>query len=109
MAAEDDEEMTVELDLDDGRTVTCDIITVLEVEGKNYIALLPRSEKKDDDENEEVWFYGIKGSLDDSGKEPELEYIDDDETYEKVTDAFDEFLDSEEFEEISSDLDDDKE
>lgn len=105
MAAEnEDEEMTVELELDDGRTVVCSILTVLEVEGKNYIALLPRTEdgtEENEDEENEVWFYGLKGDVNDMSKEPELEFIDDDDTYEKVTDAFDEFLDSEEFDELS--------
>ena len=36
-----DEEMTVDLTLDDGEVVTCAIITILEVEGKDYIVLLP--------------------------------------------------------------------
>lgn len=107
MAVENDDEMTVDLELDDGRTVVCDILTILEVEGKNYIALLPRSEKEADDEDDsEVWFYGLKGDISDMQAEPELEFIDDDDTYEKVTDAFDEFLDSEEFEELSGEEED---
>ena len=40
----DDEEMTVELELDDGRSVTCAIITILTVDKKDYIALLPLDE-----------------------------------------------------------------
>ena len=39
-----DEEMTVELELDDGTNVTCAIITILEVEGKDYIVLMPLDE-----------------------------------------------------------------
>ncbi len=85
-------EITVDLDLDDGRTVTCDTITVLEVDGKNYIALAPR------DSEEEIWFYGLSGDLDDDN-DPELIYIDDDDTYDAVMDAFDEYLDTLEFEE----------
>ncbi len=95
----DEEIMTVELDLDDGRTVECEVLTILEVEGNDYVALLPIDEQPDNDEEGEVWFYGIKGDAYDMSEEPELFYIEDDETYEKVTDAFDEFLDSEEFEE----------
>ena len=34
-----DEEMKVELNLDDGSTVMCEVITILEVAGKEYIAL----------------------------------------------------------------------
>ena len=34
-----EEEMTVELELDDGRVVNCAVITILEVEKKDYIVL----------------------------------------------------------------------
>ena len=53
----EDEEMTVELELEDGTVVNCAVITILTVEAKDYIVLLPLDE---DGENEdgEVWFYG---------------------------------------------------
>ena len=41
---EAEEEMTVELELDDGSIVTCAIITILEVEGRDYIVLMPLDE-----------------------------------------------------------------
>lgn len=94
-----DEVMTVELDLEDGTSVECEIITIFEVDGKDYIALLPIVDE-DDDLFGEVWFYGYKENPDDANEEPELIYIDDDETYEKVQDAFDEYLDTQEFDEI---------
>ena len=50
-----EEEMKVELNLDDGSTVMCEVITILEVNGKEYIALLP--EGQDDSEDQDVWFY----------------------------------------------------
>ena len=40
----DDEEMTVELELDDGSVVNCAVITILTVEKKDYIVLLPLDE-----------------------------------------------------------------
>lgn len=103
----DDEEMTVELELDDGTNVNCAVITILTVEEKDYIVLLPLNE---DGENEdgEVWFYGYRESPDDPNEEPELLYIDDDAEYEKVADAFDEYLDSCEFDELI-DADDEEE
>ena len=99
-----DEEMTVELELDDGSNVTCAIITILTVEAKDYIVLLPLDE---DGENEdgEVWFYGYSENPDDPNEEPILAYIEDDDIYEKVADAFDEYLDSCEFDEIIDDND----
>lgn len=98
---EDEGFIEVELDLDDGRTVKCDYITKLEVDGKSYIALTPRQEEGNEDEDQDVWFYGLEGDLEDMEHEPELVYIEDDETYEKVIDAFDEFLDEQEYEELS--------
>ena len=92
-------DISVDLDLDDGSTVTCDTITVLKVDGKDYIALLPRESE------DEVWFYGLKGEITDDTVEPELIYIDDDEEYEAVTDAFDEYLDELEFAELADDDD----
>lgn len=96
-----DEEMVVELDLDEG-SVKCEIITIFEVNGKDYIALMPIVDE-DDDKFGEVWFYGYKENPDDTNEDPELIYIDDDEEYEKVQDAFDEYLDTQEFDEIIED------
>ena len=38
---------------------------------------------------------------DDPNEEPVLDYIDDDDEYEKVSDAFDEYLDNCEFDEMT--------
>ena len=93
------EEMTVDLELEDGTTVNCAVVTIISVEGKDYIALLPLD---DDGENEdgEVWFYRYSENPDDPNEEPKLDYIDDDDEYEKVADAFDEYLDNCEFDEL---------
>ena len=93
-----EEEMYVELDLDDGK-VKCSIVTIFEVEGKDYIALLPLDENGENNDGE-VWIYGYKEDENDPNAEPELIYIDDDEEYEKASDAFDEFLDNVEFDEM---------
>lgn len=94
-----DEEMTVELELEDGSTVNCAIITILEVQQKDYIVLLPLDENGSNDDGE-VWFYRYKEDENDPDKEPELEFIEGDDEYDMVADAFDEFLDNQEFEEI---------
>ena len=94
-----DEEMTVELNLDDGTTVVCAIITILEVEGQDYIVLLPLDENGENEDGE-VWFYRYSENPDDPNEEPELGFIDSDHEYEAVADAFDEYLDSVEFDEI---------
>lgn len=96
---EEAEEMTVDLELENGETVTCAIVTILTVESKDYIALLPLNEQGVNEDGE-VWFYGYKENMADPNEEPELLYIDDDEEYEKVAEAFDEYLDSVEFDEL---------
>ena len=95
----DAEEMTVDLDLEDGTTVTCAVVTILTVSDRDYIALLPLDENGDNADGE-VWFYRYSENPDDTNEEPELAYIDDDDEYEAVADAFDEFLDASEFDEL---------
>ncbi len=94
-----EEEMTVELELDDGTTVNCAVVTIFSVEERDYIALLPLNEDGTNEDGE-VWFYRYAENPDDPNEEPRLDYIDDDEEYEKAADAFDEFLDNCEFDEL---------
>lgn len=98
----DAEEMTVDLDLEDGTTVTCAIITILTVSKQDYIVLLPLDESGDNTEGE-VWFYRYSENPDNPNEEPVLDYIEDDEEYEAVADAFDEYLDAAEFDELVDD------
>lgn len=93
------EEMTVELELEDGSKVNCAIVTILEVQKKDYIVLLPLNEDGKNSDGE-VWFYRYLEDKTDVNAEPELAYIDSDEEYERVADAFDEYLDSAEFDEL---------
>lgn len=101
---ESDEDITVELELDDGSSVTCAILTILTVSGKDYIALTPMVDENDESFGE-VWFYEYFEDMDNPDAEPELKYIEDDDIYDKVSDAFEEFLDSAEFDEIIEDTD----
>ncbi len=93
------EEMTLTLDLDDGTSVTCAVITILTVEEKDYIVVLPLDENGENTDGE-VWFYRYSENPDDPNEEPQLGYIDDDDEYETVVDAFDEYLDNCEFDEV---------
>lgn len=97
----DDEEMTVELELDNGEKVTCAVITILTVDNKDYITLLPLDENGNNEDGE-VWFYRYEEDESNPDAEPSISYIDDDEEYENVADAFDEYLDNVEFDEIVS-------
>ena len=96
----DDEEMTVELELDDGSIVNCAVITILTVSEKDYIVLLPLNENGENEDGE-VWFYRYSENPDDPNEEPELDYIEDDDEYENVEEAFDEYLDNCEFDELT--------
>lgn len=94
---QNDEQITVDIELDDGRNVTCAVLIVLTVNKKDYIVLLPLDEHGQNNDGN-VWFYEfIQKSSDD---EPTLGYIEDDDEYEAVADAFDEYLDDVEFDEL---------
>ena len=91
----DDEDMFVTLDLDDGSSMECQILTIFEADGRDYIALLPTEGA----ESEEGEVYLYRYSEDAEGN-PSLENIEDDEEYEVVSDRFDELLDEAEFEDL---------
>ena len=97
MLNEPEEKMSVDIELEDGSVVNCEVITILEVAGKDYIALLPAGQTGD---VQDVWFYGYKEDPDDPNVEPELTYIESDDEYEAVADAFDEYLDDCEFDRL---------
>ena len=92
---DDDDEMYVDLELDDG-TVTCSIVTIFSANNKDYIALLPLDENNENYDGE-VWIYGHE---EDAEGNPSLRYIEDEEEYEIASDAFDEYLDKQEFDEL---------
>ena len=95
--AENDEEMTVTLTLDDGTELECVVLTIFEAGEKEYIALLPLDGREAEDG--EVYLYRY---VEDINGNPDLENIDSDEEYEIVADAFDELLDSAEYDELGS-------
>lgn len=91
---ENDDEMYVTLSMEDGEDVECVVITILECNGKDYIALLPI-----DDESEEGEVYLYRYAEDAEGN-PDLSNIESDDEYDMVADAFDEWLDEQEYDEI---------
>ncbi len=100
----EDEEMTVELELDDGSVVNCAVITILTVKEKDYIVLLPIDENGENQDGE-VWFYSYSENPDDPNEEPVLDYIEDDDEFEIVDEAFNEYLDGCEFDELTEESD----
>lgn len=93
-----EEAVTVTLTLDNDEVVDCAVLTIYEAAGQEYIALLPLD---DNEENEDGDVYIYKYKEEDG--EPVLENIEDDDEYERAADAFDEWMDEQEFEELSDD------
>ena len=93
----EDDDMFVTLDLDDGSSVECQILTIFEADGRDYIALLPLDENGDTNEDGEVFIYRYS---EDAEGNPSLENIEDDDEYDVVSDRFDELLDEAEFEDL---------
>ena len=90
------EEVTVTLTLDNDEVVECAVLTIYSVDEKEYIALLPLEEDGDNEEGD-VYIYRYVETAD---GEPTLENIEDDDEYEAAADAFDEWLDEQEFEDM---------
>ena len=86
---------TMTLILDNGAELECAVVTTLEAGGKDYIALLPLEGVEA--EEGDVFLYRFH--VDENG-DPELENIESDEEYEIVSDAFDEWLDTQEYDEL---------
>ena len=81
-----DEAEFITLEYDDGTVVECEIMGIFDVDGKEYIALIP------DDDSDDVYLYGYK-EVDD--EEFELIDIEDDDEFDKVVKVFDELTDEE--------------
>lgn len=90
------EEVTVTLTLDNDEEIECAVLTIYTVDEKEYIALLPLDEEGDNEEGD-VFIYRYVETAD---GEPTLENIEDDDEYEAAADAFDEWLDEQEFEDM---------
>ena len=54
---DDGSDILVTLSLDDGSEAECRILTIFELEGQNYIVLLPLDEEGNDKEEGEVFLY----------------------------------------------------
>lgn len=95
----EDEKMTVTMTLEDGEEVTCGIVTILTMDERDYIVLLPLDENGDNEDGE-VWIYRYSENPNDPNEEPTIEFISDEDEYERISDVFDEYLDGVEFDEI---------
>lgn len=95
---------SITLSLDDGTEINCVVLDIFTVNDKDYIALGP------DDEDEEEGNVFLYRYIQQEDGEPQLLNIEDDNEFDAVADAFEELLDSQEFDEMfDEDEDDDDE
>ena len=87
---EDEEPVILNIVLEDGEELPCEVIGIFEVEGKEYIALLP-----EDDDRVLLYIYNEIGDDD-----VDLQNIEDDAEFETVTEAFWEIFGDEDFEAV---------
>ena len=88
---------TVTLSLDDGSALECAVLTIYRAAGRQYIALLPLDENG---ENQDGEVFSYRFSVKGADEEPLLENIEDDDEFEAASDGFDEWLDSQEYDEL---------
>lgn len=91
-----EENLTVTLTLDNDEVLECAVLTIFSAGDRQYIALLPLEDLEDTEEGD-VFIYRFE---EDENGEPTLDNIEDDDEYELAADAFDEWLDEQDFEEL---------
>ena len=83
----EDDDVVVTLNLDDGSEVTCEILTIFDLNDQDYIVLLPLDENGEENEEGEVYIYRY---FEDETGAPSLDNIESDEEYAAVSAKFDE-------------------
>ena len=91
----DEEQITVTLTMEDDEEIDCAVLTTYSANGREYIALLPLNEEGESEDGD-VYLYRYE----EVEGEPTLDNIEDDDEYDIAADAFDEWMDEQEFEEL---------
>lgn len=91
----DEEQITVTLTMEDDEEIDCAVLTTYPANGREYIALLPLNEDGESEDGD-VYLYRYE----EVDGEPTLDNIEDDDEYDIAADAFDEWMDEQEFEEL---------
>ena len=97
----ENESLTVTLTLENDTELECAVLAIFEAEGTDYIALLPMDEDGESDDGQ-VYLYRFIDNGED--EEPDLENIEDDDEFERASEAFNDWMESQDFGDI--DLDD---
>lgn len=99
MYMNEEETLTVTLTLDSGDELECEVLTILEAGGQKYIALFPTSGQGNEDG--QVYLYRL---IEHGDEEPDLENITEDAEFNLASDAFNAWMEEQDFGAI--DLDD---
>lgn len=97
----ENESMTVTLTLDNDEELECAVLTIFDVDDRQYIALLPLNEEGESEDGQ-IYLYRLTDNGED--QEPGLENILDNAEFEHVSDVFNEWMDEQDYGDI--DLDD---
>ena len=96
----ENEAITVTLTLENDEELECAVLSIFEAEEREYIALLPLDENGDNDDGQ-VFLYRFIDNGEDA--EPDLENIEDDQEFERVSNAFNELMEEQDFADIDLD------
>ena len=95
----ENESITVTLTLDNDEELECAVLGIFEADSRDYIALLPLDENGDD-EDSQVYLYRY---IDNGEEEPGLENILDDAEFELASNAFNDWMEEQDFGDIDLD------
>ena len=87
----------VTLTLEDGSEMTCDVIAIFPCGDRDYIALLPENDPDGD--------FLLYRFIDNGDGNYDLDDIGEDEEFEAASEAFDELMDNEDYDEMFGDED----
>ena len=84
--------MVIPIELEDGKVVHCEVLSIFPVDGKQYIALIDK-----DNEDSEIWLYRFVPV---GAEDFNIEDIESDKEFEKAEDYFNQMVESPEIDTI---------
>lgn len=91
------DDIRVTLELDDNETIECKILTIMETDDTDYIALIPLDENDEESDESDVYIYRY---FEDEEGNPSLENIEDPDEAEMVEDLFEQWIDDQMYDEM---------
>ena len=88
---------TVTLTLDNDEELECIVLTIFNAGDYDYIALLPIEDETEDEEDSDVFLYRFS----EIDGQPHLDNIEDDDEYDLAAKGFDEWLNAQDYEDLS--------